>query len=402
MKKLGILLYSLILLASCSKINSQQELPALQQLHPESMVTELPVMHLEVNPEQLDNLFTYFLSTIKIPARVTVYGIQKDILIQDDAVIEIKGVGAAAKDMKPIGFVLAHSFNNSTLNILSPKVLAKGDDLGVIQTFRLRNSSQDYGITMLKDLAFTELALRAGFDFELKYGRPMHLFINASYYGLHNFRTEVDRLGLSQLLQVDSSLITLLEMDSKNHNLEYREGDEAFCESFIQAIKTEDVTQLQAMLDVENFMDYIIFEDYIGNTDWPHNNARAFSIAGSKIRFLLYDLDMATTRTNKPILPEMEYYDDHVSRIYQILLAQDPDFKDRFVARKEFWYTQLSIELFTSIVDELAQNITDEIPYLIARRGVPESNFHWRLELEQLKRELERRDRNNRKKYQLK
>lgn len=401
MKKLLFFILGIIFLASCSKISSDQELPEWEALKPQTMVTQLPVVNIEADQAQLSFLFTNFDDPIQIPSTITIYGVNKDVLVRNNAILEIKGVGSAAQDMKPIGFVLEQPFNNGEKGLLQPHTTALNDDLSAIQTLRLRNSSQDYGITMLKDLAFTELALRAGFDFELKYGRPTHLFVNSEYYGLHNLRTEVDRMGLSHLLNVDSNDITILKMDSDNHNLEYRDGDAAFAESFIQAIKSEDLITLKRNLDIENFMDYIIYQDYVGNTDWPHNNARAYSVNGSQFRFLLYDLDKAVTLTNNPIIPRMEYMEDHISRIYQILLAQDEGFVERFEIRKNYWYERLSPQLFNTIVDELARDIVDEIPYLIARRGVPESNFHWELNLEQLKRAMERRDKNNRKKYQL-
>ncbi len=389
------------ILFSCSKIETEEELPVVADLQIQTMATQLPIVHIEADSMELIKMLVNYNARIVIPAHITIYGPTKTLLVEEDAHIEIKGVGSAAQDMKPIGIVLHQPFNNFELGILSPKVIAPGDDLGTIQNFRMRNSSQDYGITMMKDLAYTELALRAGFDLETKYGRPAHVFINSEYYGLHNLRTDVDAMGLSHLLHVDSSDITLLKMDNINHKLEFKEGDEVFAETFLQAIRDEDVETIHRYLDIDNFIDYIVYEDYIGNTDWPHNNSRAYSVNGSKFRFILFDLDMAAERTNNPLLPEMEFRDDYISRTYQTLLAFDPEFEARLHERQKHWYSQLSPELFNCIVDELTEDIEMEILYFISKRGVPENSFQWKLNLEQLKRKLERTDHTNRKKYGL-
>lgn len=401
MRNLFVIGILISFISACTHVNIEEELPSVQNLAPQNIVTQLPVVHLEADPAEIVILLRSFDSPVEVATTVTIYGENKDILVQEEAIIEIKGVGSAAQDMKPFGVTLENAFNNTELQIITPTKVAAGDDLGTIQNFRLRNSSQDYGITMLKDLAYTELALRSGLDLELKYGRPAHVFLNSEYYGLHNFRTEVDRLALSHSLQVDSNTITLLKLDSDNKKLEFRDGNELLADRFIEAIKQKDVHTIKEVLDIDNFIDYIVFEDYIGNHDWPHNNARAYCINDSKFRFLLYDLDMAATRTKNPILPEMEYNKDHISQIYQILLALDPSFRSRMQERQKYWYTQFTPELFNSIVDELADNIALDMTYFISKRGVPESTFQWKLNLEQLKRDFQQTDKNNRKKYQI-
>ncbi|MFT6324874.1 MAG: hypothetical protein ACJAWO_002442 [Halieaceae bacterium] len=388
-------------MASCTKVSTEENLPEITNLQPQTMLTLLPVVHIEADPIELEYMMLKFSVPIKVSAMVTIYSPSKSVLVRSHAHIEIKGAGSASLAMKPIGVVFDQEFNNEELALITPKVIANGVDLGTIQNIRLRNSSQDYGTTMLKDLAFTELALRAGFDLELKYGRPSHVFINEEYYGLHNLRTEVDPLALSHLLHVDSSAITVVKMEIEEQELKFKNGNKAFAKSFIQAIKDEDLEMLKNYLDVNNFIDYIIYQDYTGNIDWPRNNARAYSVNGSKFRFLLFDLDLATKRTNISTLAKMEYMEDHISQIYQILLNKDREFKNRLDRRKKYWYTQLSPQLFNTIVDELAENIENEIPYLIAKRGVPENSLQWKINLDQLKRELERRDKFNRHKYEL-
>ncbi len=401
MKKLLLFITLGLLVSSCSQIETEDELPVWEELTIDNMSTQLPIVHIEANQIDLDVLIENYNFKVIIDAQISMLNAQKENILNQEAELQIRGVGSAAQPMKPFGMEFNSVIDNQEAGIIEPNNMATGDDLSSIRSFRVRNSSQDYGITMLKDLAYTEMAIRSGFDLELKYGRPVHVFVNSEYYGLHNLRTEVDQKALGLMLHKDPNEITTIKMDNANHNLEYREGNQDLAEFFIKGIKERNLSVIQESLDIENFMDYIIFEDYIGNSDWPHNNGRAYHVSGSKFRFILFDLDMATRRTNNPILPEMEFNDDHISRIYQTLLAQDPEFESRFHERQKYWYSRLSPELFSSIVDELAADIEDEIPYLISRRGVPKNTIEWRVNLEQMKRQQERTDHNLRKKYQI-
>jgi hypothetical protein len=401
MKKIIYLLALVILGNSCTQIKVNEELPDWKKLSPTEIETALPVINIEAETSDLNRMFTKFNYPYKVASVVTYYNEQKELLFENDATIEIKGSGSAASSMKPIGIRLTSPINNHELQLLEPQVVNNTDDLSIIQNIRLRNSGQDFGYTMIKDLAYTQFALQSGLSLSLKYGKPAHLFINSEYYGLQNIRTENDRMALAHLYHVDTASITLIKMDPKNQNLEFKEGNEAFANTFIRGIKEENYQAIIANLDILDFMDYIIFEDYVGNTDWPHNNARAYRIDGGKFRFMLFDLDLVAVRTKNPILPEMEFLDDHISRIYQILLANDPLFKDKIHARQSHWYQKFSPDLFNKIVDHLAHDIESEIPYLISRRKVPESMLQWRLNLDQLKRDFERTDHYNRKKYHL-
>ena len=49
-------------------------------------------------------------------------------------------------------------------------------------------------------------------------------------------------------------------------------------DNFINAINNDNYNYLKKKIDVDNFIDYMIFQSYIGNVDWPFNNIRFFAI----------------------------------------------------------------------------------------------------------------------------
>ena len=214
-----------------------------------------------------------------------------------------------------------------------------------------------------------------------------------------DLRTENDRDGLSTLLNVNAEDITLLKMDWPNEDIDFKEGDEALAQQLIDAIANRDEHALEDLIDIPNFIDYILYQDFIGNMDWPHNNVKLYSANGSKFRFLLYDLDWAANRNRTQRLPKLEYLEDDFSKIYQILRNHDNGFIDLLEQKQRALYDNLTIQKFNHIVDDLADELEPEIGYLIKKWGAPHSSFEWSLNVDQLKQDFQVNDFYNRKLY---
>lgn len=99
-------------------------------------------------------------------------------------------------------------------------------------------------------------------------------------------------------------------------------------------------------------------------------------------------------------MPELEYLNFDLAKIYQNFL-QIEGFQEQLNARQKLLYSKFKIEDFNEILNELALNIEDELPYQIAKHGQPISLYSWKIALGQVKRNFERRDNSIRKKYGL-
>jgi hypothetical protein len=250
---------------------------------------------------------------------------------------------------------------------------------------------------MIKDMCYTDLAVRAGLHFELMYATPVQVFVNGRYYGLLNLRTENNRQGLAGLLQTPVSDFTLFRMDEGD--LEFDEGDSLLGEKMERLFREGSYQELKDFIDRESLIDYVLFQDYIGNDDWPAANCRAQIRHGERLRFFLFDLDYAAYRTRNPRLPELEYLEDDLSRIYRAFLEGDPSFRNDLEKRQAALYRIFSVATFNQQEDFRAAMIEDEITYLITKYQQPQSLLHWQMELVALKREFERQDHFIRKKY---
>lgn len=396
------LIFLIILSWGCNKLELEDEnLPSLEGLTPDELETSLDIVEISADQEEYNFMYNNYDWKVVVDAHLSMREPAGEVVFKHRyADMEVRGSASAGYVMKPLGFVFDSILPNNRGAVLNPPEILDHHSLEYLHTFRLRNSGNDFGVTMIKDLAYTRLAVQMGLDLEVMYGEPVHAFVNGRYYGLLNRRTESGPYGIAGLLQVDPDEVSVIKIDTDNGNLEIEEGNGIYATQLRDAIYGGDELELYEMIDISNFIDYIIFQDYIGNSDWPHNNTRAHTVAGSPFRFILYDLDYAGFNAKNSKLPEMEYKEDDVSRIYQ-QLRKIPEFQERLEQRQKELYRKFSPEAFNRIVDEMALMLEDEIPYLIARYDVPDNMLKWKLNLEELKREFERTDHHIRQKYDL-
>lgn len=402
MRKIVNLSVILFTLWSCTEIEYEdQNLPDITNLTIQSIVTDHDVLNVTVNEQQFAFLYRNYSADTVIPASLAYYNNLRVPIIQNAKFeMEIKGAASAGNNLKSLGLLLDSTLNNANLQILNPEHILSNHNLDVLKTFRLRNSGNDFNLTMLKDLTYTELAIQAGLNVELMYGKPVQVFLNEEYYGLMNLRTESNATGMAQLLGQKTEAITLLKIDVDNAKLEYREGNENWANELIRAIKDEDADKLWELIDVDSYIDYIVYQDYIGNRDWPENNMRVYSLDREKFRFILYDLDYAAFNTKKPLIPSFEFKEHHMARIYNGLRAH-PTFDSRFDARQKEIYKLLTPNRFNSILQRFAERIENDMLYQIAKYKEPENSFYWRIYLSELQRDFDRRNKYIREKYDL-
>jgi hypothetical protein len=139
----------------------------------------------------------------------------------------------------------------------------------------LRNSGNDWGITMLRDAAMQEIMKHLSFDTQAS--QPAVLFINGEYWGLHNIRERYDKYFFESTYHADPENIDLF-----TGNLEMDQGDRQHYRETMDYIRQnglrdeEHYNYIKTRIDVENFIDYQLAQIFLGNTDWPGNNIKAW------------------------------------------------------------------------------------------------------------------------------
>ena len=141
----------------------------------------------------------------------------------------------------------------------------------------------------------------------------VHLFINGMYWGLYNIAERVDKVfGKDHLGGKEKDVdVIKIEEDGGNH-IEASEGTLDAWEQMLATVSAvgssaanESLVKLDTLLDVDNFIDYMLINQYAGNTDWDHHNWYAIrrhdndSLPSEGFRFLCWDSEIIFENVNE-------------------------------------------------------------------------------------------------------
>ncbi|MDR1810863.1 MAG: chitobiase/beta-hexosaminidase C-terminal domain-containing protein [Prevotella sp.] len=127
--------------------------------------------------------------------------------------------------------------------------------------------------------------------------RFVHLFINGLYWGVYNLTERVGNKFMAAYFGGEDA-----DYDVVNHD-GLADGDYTAFQSMVDLAKAGKYDQLLAedLLCMENYIDYMLLNFYIGNTDWPHNNwyaARNRLSPGDGFRFFSWDAESSLADVN--------------------------------------------------------------------------------------------------------
>lgn len=179
-----------------------------------------------------------------------------------------------------------------------------GNTMDEFSSLRLRGFGNDWRRSMFRDGLSQELV--SDLNLGTQGYRPCILLINGEYFGVYELRENRDESFFTEHFGIGKGNLSKVELFGLKEETADRVGRD-FLE-LIEFVKENDLSLkenyqwVEERLDIQNFIDYVVTEQYLYNVDWPENNALAFrSIqkrAGSqfedgKWRFVLYDLDYA-------------------------------------------------------------------------------------------------------------
>lgn len=366
--------------------------------------TEYPVINITVNQEKFDNMYKNYTEDIELEAYLNLYR-NNELLISDELVeIEIKGTESAKFKLKSLGIKFDDTFTNKNNVVINPEYVLAYHSIEKIKAFRLRNSGNDFKETLLKDISYTQLAINAGLDVDLTYYEPAVVFINNTFSGIMNLRTEGNTNGVSRLNDTKKKNITLAKINYPA-KVEKKDGDFDRIDNFLSAITEGNLSYLKQEVDINNFIDYMIFESYIANVDWLHNNVRFYAVEDAPFRFVIYDLDWVNKikLKNHPldfikkptVLSSKDVIENPITDLFNILY-EDIDFKQQFDSRYQSIIDSgaFDSEKFNTIVDNNYNAIKQYMPTHLDKYSDIGSMIEWYRNIELLKENFKEREEN--------
>ena len=227
--------------------------------------------------------------------------------------------------------------------------------------------------------------------------RPMVLFINGEYWGIYYLQEKPDERYLEDHYDADLNTVNIIEAWNGN-NVEYG-SNEAYMDlyNWIHDHDLSDDDNYQyvcANIDINNFIDYIAFETFVANLDWPANNVRCWQAGNSLWRWLFFDGDACLFRPLSAYDPfyyatydgdDLYYPTNKYSTLVFRRLLENETFKTRFVSRYyQLLSTTFRYESTKPFYDETYALISEEIDNQSRRFGNPESKEFWENEMSRI------------------
>ena len=223
--------------------------------------------------------------------------------------------------------------------------------------------------------------------------RPAVLYLNGEYWGIYFIQEKPDEHflkdhygGNEDYYNVMSNWVNLLD-----------NGTDVYFQQMMSWFATADLAiqenyeEACRLIDVDNFVDYQIFEIFTNNEDWPANNMRCWQYFMGKWRWIFYDGDATLKHLEWGGFEYATYDGDEeypASRISTLLfrkLLENPDFQKKFVERyNSLCHSFLSYYSTKHYLDAATDAIQEEIPLQMDRFKFPATYKKWSADVKEV------------------
>jgi len=162
-----------------------------------------------------------------------------------------------------------------------------------------------YPYTGIQDYICSKAAIDMGLEAGLS--RPVVLFLNGEYWGIYFLQEKMDERYLEDHFGIDMDHCQIVgnwnglakyggQVDAYGDNIEFANMMDWL--ETVNLSRESDYQHLCELIDIDNFIDYIILETFIANSDWPANNMRCWKMDEGRWRWMFFDGDAALNNFN--------------------------------------------------------------------------------------------------------
>ena len=250
------------------------------------------------------------------------------------------------------------------------------------KTLQIRNGGNDTDCR-IKDAALQEIVHRSGLDVDGQSTQPVAHFINGQYVSMLNMREPNNKHFAYANYGIDTNEMDQFEMSPDSGYVQMEGDREAFLEWYaLSANAANEATyeEIRNLVDIDEYINYMAVEFYLGGNDWPQNNIKGFRprTEDGRFRFVMFDLDgtLATTSPFYTFEGKQTYTFDYIydlggrltEEIEMVTIFLNMLNNDSF--RKQFIDTYCLVagsvfepERCNAIIDEMAARIAPALAF---------------------------------------
>ena len=230
----------------------------------------------------------------------------------------------------------------------------------------------------------TQIALQLGI--EGAHSRPVVVFLNGEYWGVYFLQEKTDERYLEDYYNTNIENCNIIE----NWYGKIGHGSNDNFLQMMQWLKDADLAddsnyeEIRRLIDLDNFIDYVILETYIGNYDWPGNNMRCWQEGNGPWRWIFFDGDYAFIREDFDAFENLTYTGPYTGSnntqatlLFRKLMT-NPHFVGQFSSRiNELCQGLLQYDSIAPLIQSITQTLEPEISRQTNRFGRPTSLNAW-------------------------
>ncbi len=231
-----------------------------------------------------------------------------------NAGLEIFGNYSRANPKKSVAIVFKEKYGDKRLEY---PLFPDFPDLKKFKVFLLRNNGGNFGADFIRDRLCSSVTEGLGVDYQR--GRGVVVYYNGEYYGIHSIRERSTKYYFETHYGIDPEQVDLLKADNSA-----TAGSPTEYVALMDWLETnhldndQNYANVEAQIDVDNFINYVQTELFMNNRDWPSNNLKKWRGTNPKTKWkwFIYDMDFGFGNE----------YSEFKNNIFEFATAEDgPD-----------------------------------------------------------------------------
>jgi hypothetical protein len=314
--------------------------------------------------EEGEDITANFFQKWERPAHMVFFEENKKVVLSQDIGLKVSGTCSRVYNQKSFQLKADGKYGDKSFDykVFPDKKIKKYKKL------KLRNAGQDIIKTRMRD-TLAHLIVKDKMHLDYEAYRPAVVFLNGEYWGVYSLREKMGKDYLKENYGVKK--VDLIEDDSIAKEGSSQEYDELM--DFVRTHSlsvTSNYNHVLSKIDIDNYIDYMITNIYIGNSDWPGTNLMYWKEqkAGKKWKWHLHDMDFAFGRySQNPVesntlkvattVSDEEWPNPEWSTLLLRKLLENSSFKSKF---KNRFISQIDTTFKADRVNAIVDSITSK------------------------------------------
>lgn len=325
------------------------------------------------------------------PANVEIFTTDGETLVSQGCGLKLQGQYSRAEDQKAFKIIARSAYsgdNRFRARLFSNRPYTE------YQSFVLRASGQDGKYTRIRDVLQTSLAENT--DVMYQDAAMCIVYLNGEYWGHYNMRERINKYSIAQWEGWTSDVN---DIDLVKANNTVMQGSNKTFEDLLNWIKKEggatarareNLTQadydailehISTVVDVDNYLDYVAVQIFIGNPDLLNVKRYRSANEDGLWRWILFDTDWGfytydTNSMRRWLDPEGAGSGKKTDNTLFVELMKNPAIQDKFLRRyNELFVSTFNPESVFSRMNALYAELEPEIDQHLARWNIKRSEY---------------------------